>query len=93
MRISDRYERFADRVGQSGTQATKQAGKTGAVDKTAPAAPAKPPEPGVLTVYISDFAAHLSASAARLEELKSSIQSGTYQVDAKGIASKLIGDE
>lgn len=93
MRISDRYERFADRVATSGTSASKQASLVGAKDKASAVAAARGAEPGVLTVSISDVAGHLSANAAKLEQLKASIQDGSFRVDAQAIAKKLVGDE
>lgn len=92
MRITDRYERFTDRVGTKEAGAAKPAGTANA-DKASSGAGATRGEPGVLTVQVSDRAATLNASAARLEELKQQIAKGTFKVDAKAIAKSLVGGD
>jgi len=91
MRISDRYERFTDRVSAGKAGATTGSDKS-AAGKAGPIA-AVPTQPGVLSVKVSDRAAQLSAGAARLEELKDQIRNGTFKVDARAIASKLVGED
>jgi anti-sigma28 factor (negative regulator of flagellin synthesis) len=94
MRISDRYERFNDRVQSPATGAAKASKETSAVaDKTAAVASTKGGEPGVLTVSVSARAAQLSASSTRLQELKEQVKNGTYKVDAQAIAKSLVGDD
>ena len=89
MRISDRYERFADRV------TTAKAGATTASDKAGSGGKAKPvaEQPSVLSVKVSDRAAQLSAGSTRLDELKEQIRNGTFKVDARAIANKLVGED
>lgn len=87
MRISDRYERFTDRVSTSKTGAT-----TGS-DKSVAKIPAVAAQPSVLSVTVSDRAAHLSAGSARLDELKESVRSGTFKVDARAIANALVAED
>ncbi|MDB4942422.1 MAG: hypothetical protein JWP97_1956 [Labilithrix sp.] len=92
MRISDRYERFTERASTSkagATDKTKAAVGKGSAEKPAAATP----DTGVLTVQVSDRAATLAAGAARLEQLKDQIRSGTFKVDAKAIADKLVGED
>ena len=89
MRISDRYERFADRV------STSKAGATAASDKAGAGGPkVKKAEPsGVLSVSVSDRAAQLSAGSSRLDELRDAVRNGTFKVDARAIAEKLVGED
>ena len=88
MRISDRYERFTDRVSTSKPGAT-----TGADKSVGKAAPVTAPQPSVLSVKVSAQAAQLSAGSARLDELKESVRNGTFKVDARAIADALLGQD
>jgi anti-sigma28 factor (negative regulator of flagellin synthesis) len=91
MRISDRYERFTDRVTTSKAGA---AGATSGADKSVTkTAAVTAPQPSVLSVKVSAEAAQLSAGSARLEELKQSVRNGTFKVDARAIANTLVGDD
>lgn len=91
MRISDRYERFTDRVSTTKAGATTASDK--AVGKTTPVtAPARAAQASLLSVKVSDRAAQLSAGSARLEELKESVRNGTFKVDARAIAQALVGE-
>jgi anti-sigma28 factor (negative regulator of flagellin synthesis) len=89
MRISDRYERFADRVSTSKTGATAGSDKAGA----GKAKPATAAQPSVLSVSVSDRAAQLSAGSSRLDELRDAVRNGTFKVDARDIAEKLVGED
>ena len=90
MRISDRYERFTDRLSSSKAGATAGADKSGAGKEPVKATAS---QPSVLSVKVSDRAAQLSAGSARLDELKEQILNGTFKVDARAIASKLVGED
>ncbi len=99
MKISDQYERFTDRGGAGAVGVSPLAPAKG-VSETAPTARAREragevrrTEPGVLSVSVSSRAANLSTSAARLDELRSSIREGTFKIDARAIARALIGEE
>ena len=50
-------------------------------------------QPSVLSVKVSERAAQLSAGSARLDELKDQIRNGTFKVDARAIANKLVGED
>lgn len=96
MRITDRYQTLtADRANAAG--AAKPVEKTekvggGARAKSAPKGQATSSR--VLDVNVSERAHELaSGGVARLDELKSAISNGTFQVDAELIASRLVGDE
>lgn len=91
MRISDRYERFTDRVSPSKAGATTASDKS--VARAAPVAAPVAPQPSVLSVKVSDRAAHLAAGSARLEELRESVRNGTFKVDARAIANALVGED
>ena len=93
MRISDRYERFnTDRVQTTKSNATKAAdtsstGTTAAATTTAGQSP-------VLSVSVSDQARGLAAAgSARIEQLRDQVRNGTFKIDAKDIASKLVGED
>jgi anti-sigma28 factor (negative regulator of flagellin synthesis) len=90
MRISDRYERFTDRLSSSKAGSTTAADKSGAGKEPVKVVPG---EPSVLSVKVSDRAAQLSAGAARLDELRVQIRNGTFKVDARAIANKLVGED
>lgn len=90
MRISDRYERFTDRVTTSKAGAATSGGV--ATAKAAPVAPVAN-QPGVLSVKVSAQASQLSAGSARLEELRDQVRNGTFKIDARAIASKLVGED
>ncbi len=92
MRISDRYERFTDRASTAKASATTGSDKSGA-GKGATKAEATPGQPAVLSVQVSDRAAQLSAGSARLDELRDQIRNGTFKVDARAIANKLVGED
>ena len=94
MRISDRYERFNDRVGagKAGGPSAAGAAKTDAQSPATKTAAARA-ETSVLWVSVSDRAATLAAGTARLDELKAQIAKGTFKVDAKAIAKSLVGDD
>jgi anti-sigma28 factor (negative regulator of flagellin synthesis) len=85
MRISDRYERFLERVGTKG--------KPGAGGKAAPTEGAREADTTALKVSVSDEAKALAAGTARLDELRSAVRNGTYKVDAQAIARRLVGGE
>ncbi|CAN5925179.1 hypothetical protein BH11MYX4_BH11MYX4_26180 [soil metagenome] len=89
MRISDRYERFADRVSTSKAGATAGSDKAGA----GKAKPMTAAQPSVLSVSVSDRAAQLSAGSSRLDELRDAVRNGTFKVDARDIAEKLVGED
>ncbi len=95
MRIADRYQSLMDRVGPSAGRNVDKTDKSNAsAGARGPAA--KKPSAGsgaAVQVNVSDRAQELAAGAARLEELKSSIQDGTYEVNPKVIASRLLGEE
>ena len=103
MRISDRYERFTDRVNTTKAGATTSSdqavGKATPVTAPARAAPQSPapaartPHSSLLSVKVSDRAAQLSAGSARLEELRESVRNGTFKVDAHAIAQSLVGED
>ena len=90
MRISDRYERFTDRLSSSKAGATAGTDKSDAGKEPVKATAS---QPSVLSVKVSDRAAQLSAGSARLDELKDQIRSGTFKVDARAIANKLVGED
>jgi anti-sigma28 factor (negative regulator of flagellin synthesis) len=92
MRISDRYERFTDRLSSSKAGATTGSDKSGAGKAASPTA-ATPAQPGVLSVKVSDRALQLAAGSTRLDELKEQIRNGTFKVDARAIANKLVGED
>ena len=80
MRINDRYERFMERVGAGTAKPAEKVKDTGAGAKPGAA----------LAVKVSDRAQELAMRADRVEELKSAIASGSYRVDARAIASRLL---
>lgn len=90
MRISDRYERFTDRLSSSKAGATTGSDKSGAGKEPVKAAAG---QPSVLSVKVSERAAQLSAGSARLDELRDQIRNGTFKVDARAIANKLVGED
>jgi flagellar biosynthesis anti-sigma factor FlgM len=84
MRINDRYQRFLERVGPGTSKpATQVRGKE--ASETKPGA--------ALAVKVSERAQELATRADRVDELKSAIAAGTYRVDAKAIASRLLDGE
>ena len=94
MRISDRYERFTDRV--SASKADKAGGAKGSDPSAAKPGPAVAIAGGgasVLSVHVSDRAAQLSAGSARLEELKARIRDGSFAIDSRAIARSIAGED
>ena len=90
MRISDRYERFTDRLSSSKAGSTTSTDKSGAGKEPVKVVAS---EPNVLSVKVSDRAAQLSAGSARLDELRDQIRNGTFKIDARAIATKLVGED
>ncbi|HVH43895.1 MAG TPA: flagellar biosynthesis anti-sigma factor FlgM [Labilithrix sp.] len=89
MRITDRYQGLMDRVAPG---AAKAVDKTEKSEQGSSAAKAKPKATGgALEVSVSDRAQELAAGTARLEELRNAIKDGSFKVDSKAIASKLVG--
>jgi len=93
MRIHDAYTKL-DRLDR--TTGPGQAGSvSGGAAKGAGAAPA----PGAVStsVSLSARAQELSSLAepasAKVQALRARIQAGTFQVDARAIAQKLVGDD
>ena len=86
MRITDRYQSTMDRVGPSGPRPVDKAAaaESGARAKSKSAG-------GALEVSVSDRAQELASGAARLEELRTAIQNGSFRVDSQRIAQKLVG--
>lgn len=85
MRISDRYERFLDRVGSPTAKKTNE--KSGAEGASGAS------NSDALKVEVSATAKALAAGTAKLDELKASVQNGTYKVDSRAIARKLVGED
>ena len=86
MRITDRYQGAMERVGSAGARPVD---KTAAVE-SGPRAKGKAAS-GALEVSVSDRAQELASGAARLEELRTAIRDGSFRVDSKRIAEKLVG--
>ena len=91
MRISDRYDRFTDRVTSTKTNAAKGTDTSAARSTTA--STTTPAQDGILSVSVSAQAKDLAAGTARLEQLRDQVRNGTFKIDAKDIANKLVGED
>ncbi len=83
MRINDRYAKFLDRVLPQTGKPAEKVKESGAGTKPSAA----------LAVKVSERAQELATRADRVEELKSAIANGTYKVDARALASRLLDGE
>jgi anti-sigma28 factor (negative regulator of flagellin synthesis) len=93
MLITDRYQSLMDRAAGAAkpVEKTEKAGQ--GAKASAKAAASKASAGGVLDVNVSDRAQELASGAAKLDELKASIQNGTFRIDHDAIASRLVGED
>lgn len=92
MKITDRYQNLLEHVGPSKSAAAKAVEKAAEAGGAAKSGPEVPSD--ALSVNVSAKAQEISKTrAARVDELRASIANGTFKVDAKAIAAKLVGDD
>lgn len=84
MRITDRYQSLMDRVGAGAARSVDRTGRAEGVSR------AKAPE-SALEVTVSDRAQKLASGSARIEELRTAIENGSFVVDSARIARRLVG--
>ncbi len=90
MKVTDRYQNLMERVGPGSARPVDKAEKSATGARTS-TAKAKPAAGNAVEVSVSNRAQELAAGAARLEELKTAIQNGTFKVDSRRIAERIVG--
>jgi anti-sigma28 factor (negative regulator of flagellin synthesis) len=90
MKVTDRYQNLMERVAPGAARQADKADKT-AANNRASTAKAKAATGNAVEVSVSNRAQELAAGSARLEELRTAIQNGTFKVDSRRIAERIVG--
>lgn len=93
MRITDRYQNLMERAAGAARPVDKTERAGQGAKASAKGATAKASASGVLDVNVSDRAHELASGVAKLDELKASIQNGSFRIDHDAIASRLVGED
>jgi flagellar biosynthesis anti-sigma factor FlgM len=90
MKITDRYQGLMDRVGAGAAKPVDKTEKSEQGAGAKAASKAKGAD-NALNVSVSDRAQELAARTARVDELRNAIRDGSFRVDSKAIAQRLVG--
>jgi len=90
MKVTDRYQNLMERVGPGSDRTVDKTDKAGASGRGS-TPKIKTPSGHAVEVSVSDRAQELAAGSARLDELRAAIKNGSFKVDSRRIAERLVG--